>query len=120
MPKSVFISALSAEQRKIVKIILSIPRGRVTSYGQIAACASLPGRARLVGRLLRIAPDQLKLPWHRVLRADGHIAFAAGDAAFDEQLRRLVAEGVEHMNGKIDLARFGWQRDLDEQLWGPR
>ncbi|QBB69958.1 cysteine methyltransferase [Pseudolysobacter antarcticus] len=120
MPKSVFISALSAEQRKIVKIILSIPRGRVASYGDIAARAGQTGRARLVGRLLRIAPEEMKLPWHRVLRSDGRSAFTEGSASYLEQLRRWKSEGVAHKNGKVDLARFGWQSDLDAQLWGPR
>jgi methylated-DNA-protein-cysteine methyltransferase-like protein len=120
MAKSVFISALPVEQRKILKVIQSIPLGRVASYGEIAARAGQPGRARLVGRLLRIAPDELALPWHRVLRAGGHTAFPPGSPSFHEQLRRLRTEGVEHKNGKVDLARFGWQRDLDAQLWGPR
>lgn len=100
-------------------MIASIPRGRVASYGEIATRAGLPGRARLVGRVLRETPPGVELPWHRVLRADGRIAFAPGSRAHRDQARRLAAEGVAARGGRIDLARFGWERNLDDQLWGP-
>ncbi|MBS0555786.1 MAG: MGMT family protein [Proteobacteria bacterium] len=100
----------------ILGVIRAIPRGKVTSYGEIARRAGLPRHARLVGRLLGDY-SALKLPWQRVLRADGRIAFARGSAAFREQRMRLIEEGVAVANGRVDLGRFGWQRDLDEQLW---
>ncbi|MEO8673452.1 MAG: MGMT family protein [Tahibacter sp.] len=100
-------------------VIASIPRGRVASYGELAARAGLPRRARLVGKVLRDAPAELKLPWHRVLRADGKIAFPPRSAAFVEQKRRLAAEGVLVRLGRVNLARFGWERDLDALLWAP-
>jgi methylated-DNA-protein-cysteine methyltransferase-like protein len=104
------------EHTAICATIAAIPRGRVASYGEIAARAGLPGRARLVGRVLR--ETELELPWHRVLRADGRIAFPPGSRAFREQVRRLAAEGVPARNGRIDIARHGWERDLDRLLWG--
>lgn len=103
---------------RIYAAIAAIPRGRVASYGEIAARAGLPRRARLVGYALRRTPDGLTLPWHRVLRADGRIAFAAGSAAFREQSQRLLAEGVIPRNGRVALARFGVHHDLDRELWG--
>lgn len=105
------------EQGTIRKVIASIPRGRVASYGEIAARAGLPRRARLVGRVLREAGPVAQLPWHRVLRADGRIAFPPGSRAFREQRARLIDEGVAVKAGRIDLACHGWQRDLDEELW---
>ncbi|HCB17956.1 MAG TPA: cysteine methyltransferase, partial [Alteromonas sp.] len=54
-----------------------IPEGNVASYGKIADLAGLPGRARYVGYCLRNVPASLKLPWHRVLRSNGQIAFQA-------------------------------------------
>ena len=110
---------LPTHHAAIRRTIAAIPLGRVASYGEIAARAGLPRRARLVGRVLREAPDALRLPWHRVLRADGHIAFAAGSRAFREQVRRLAAEGVLVDRGRVDLARHGWERDLDGLLWDP-
>ncbi len=73
----------------------------------------------MVGRVLRETPADLQLPWYRVLRADGRIAFPAGSRAFREQVRKLAAEGVLCRNGRIDLAAHGWERDIDDLLWGP-
>lgn len=102
----------------IAKTIAAIPPGCVASYGEIAARAGLPGRARLVGRVLADAPDGA-LPWFRVLRSDGRIALPPGSDGYREQVRHLVAEGVWVRNGRVDLAVHGWQRDLDSLLWGP-
>lgn len=81
-------------------VVADIPAGCVLAYGDVAAQAGLPGRARLVGRIL--AEDGHDLPWHRVLRADGtpapHIAA--------EQLSRLRAEGVLADNGRIPMRRY--------------
>jgi methylated-DNA-protein-cysteine methyltransferase-like protein len=104
----------------IRRVIAAIPRGRVTSYGEIAARAGLPRRARLVGRVLGDAGADAKLPWHRVLRADGRIALPAGSRGYREQRQRLIAEGVVVAGGRVDLSRFGWQRNLDAELWSMR
>jgi len=109
---------MSDAARHIYAAVAAIPRGRVASYGAIAARAGLPGRARLVGKLLGETPDGLELPWHRVLRASGHIALPPGSAGFREQRRRLLAEGVEVKNGRVPLSRFGLHADLDRALWG--
>ena len=103
---------------RIYAAIAAIPRGRVASYGAIAARAGLPGRARLVGRLLGEVPDGMELPWYRVLRSSGHIAMPPGSRGFREQSRLLRAEGVEVKNGRMPLARFGLDGDLDHALWG--
>ena len=112
-------SEIGPYQTAICRTIAAIPWGRVASYGEIAARAGLPRRARLVGRVLRETPHGMELPWHRVLRADGRIAFAPGSPAFREQVRRLAAEGILSSNGRVDLARHGWERNLDDFLWGP-
>ncbi len=104
---------------EICRVIKSIPRGRVASYGEIAARAGLPRRARLVGHVLREAGENVALPWHRVVRVDGCLAFVPGSVEFIEQRRRLSAEGVEVKGRRVDIRRFGWQRDLDAELWAP-
>ena len=108
----------SEAQARVYAAIAAIPRGRVASYGAIAARAGLPGRARLVGRWLGETPEGMALPWHRVLRADGRIALPPGSRGFREQCRRLRAEGVEVRAGRVALARFGLDADLDRALWG--
>lgn len=102
----------------ILRAIRSIPQGCVASYGELAARAGLPGRARMVGRILHEMPDA-KLPWHRVLRSDGRIAFPPGSRSFREQVRRLAGEGIIVVRGRVDLSRHGWERNLDAVLWAP-
>lgn len=104
--------------QRIYAAIAAIPPGRVASYGAIAARAGLPGRARLVGKLLGETPADWELPWHRVLRASGQIALPVGSRGFREQSRLLRAEGVEVNSGRVALSRFGLDGDLDHALWG--
>lgn len=102
----------------IRRAIASIPPGRVSSYGEIAKRAGLPGRSRLVGKVLGDS-DGFDLPWHRVLRSSGRSAFPPGSRGFREQSQRLRVEGVVVVNGRVNLEQFGWQRNLDAELWGP-
>ncbi len=91
------------------QVVASIPPGRVCSYGGVAALAGLPGRARLVGRILSQLPTDSTLPWHRVINAGGHISFAPQSEAWREQRRRLQAEGIEFSaGGRVSWKRFGW------------
>jgi methylated-DNA-protein-cysteine methyltransferase-like protein len=109
---------MNHQHARIYAAVAAIPRGRVASYGAIAARAGLPGRARLVGRLLGETPDGMVLPWYRVLRASGQIALPPGSRGFREQCRLLRAEGIEVRNGRVPLSRFGLDGDLDRALWG--
>ena len=104
----------SAAER-IIAAIRALPAGQVAGYGEIARRAGLPGRARMVARLLS-GSGEVGLPWHRVLRSDGRIAFPADDPRFDEQQQRLRAEGVDVRNGRV---RVKVAATLDELLWAP-
>lgn len=103
---------------RIRKVCRSIPEGCVASYGQLADLAGLPGRARMVGRALGDDDDRSTLPWHRVLRADGKIAFPTDSDIFREQRERLLAEGVLVQNGRVALDTFGWKPSLVELAFG--
>ncbi len=85
---------------RVRHVVAAVPPGSVLAYGDVAARAGLPGRARLVGRIL--AEDGHDLPWHRILRADGtpapHLA--------SEQLARLRTEGVLAQGGRIPMRRY--------------
>lgn len=76
-------------------VVRRIPRGRVASYGQVAARAGRPGHARQVGYALYALPEHTAVPWHRVVNVQGRLSLARRglDAAL-EQRRRLEAEGV--------------------------
>ncbi len=85
------------------RIILSIPAGKVSTYGKVAAAAGYPLYHRAVARLLRVDPPD-SLPWHRVLGAGGQIK-TRHDAAL-EQRRRLRLEGVKFRGERVDMERF--------------
>jgi len=106
----------AAGHARILETIRRIPRGQVMGYGEVAAKAGLPGRARLVARLLGVNGDP-DLPWHRVLRSDGRIAMPEGSRGWREQSQRLRAEGVVVENGRVKRARPA--DTLDEAIWGP-
>lgn len=80
-------------------VVAQIPRGKVTTYGDVAQAAGLPGRARQVGYALRHSPDDL--PWFRVLGAGGKIVFPPGSRHYLEQARRLASEGVKVERGRV-------------------
>lgn len=105
---------------RIWKAVAAISRGQVASYGSIARRAGLPRRARLVGHALKVAPAGLRLPWHRVLNAQGKISLPAGSKAHRLQRRLLEKEGVRFRNGRVDLKAIGGEADLDALLWRPR
>ena len=96
-----------------------MPAGHVASYGQIAELAGLPRGARVVAAVLRDDTESADLPWHRILNAQGCIAIPRGNPSREEQVRRLRAESVPVLRGRVNLERYGWQPDLDELLWGP-
>ena len=110
----------STQYQKIWDIIIKVPKGSISSYGRIADMAGLPRRARLVGSALKDAPKDMKLPWHRILNADGRIAFPADSRLYKLQKERLMAEGIIVNNGRVDLKKYLWQQDnLDALLWDP-
>lgn len=86
---------------RIRELVLSIPPGRVSTYGDIAALAGA-STPRLVGRVLR--EDGHDLPWHRVLRASG----VPAPHIVHRQLELLRGEGVLADGDKVDLRRYRW------------
>lgn len=90
----------SFRDEMIRRVIASIPRGKVSSYSEVAAAAGFPMNHRLVVKLLREAGE--RLPWHRVLGAQGDIRLK-GESAY-EQRQRLEMEGVLFRGKRVDLS----------------
>ncbi len=97
---------------RIIDLIRKIPRGRVATYGQIAALAGAPNGARQVARLLHSSSGKHGLPWHRVVNARGKISLPPG-GGLELQKKLLEAEGVRFQEGRIDFSTFGWRPVLD-------
>lgn len=87
-------------------LVRKIPRGRVATYGQIAALLGRPRAARAVGRALGGCPADL--PWHRVVNAGGGISPRPRAASMLTQRLRLESEGVALRNGRIKLSLYRW------------
>jgi len=91
-------------------VVRRIPRGRVASYGQVARLAGLPGRARQVGYAMHALQSGTRLPWHRVVNAEGRVSRRRVPGAELTQRMLLVREGVRFdARGRISFERFGWR-----------
>lgn len=90
-------------------MVSRIPRGRVATYGQVAALAGAPRHARQVGYALYDTPSGTTLPWHRVINARGEVSPRAEPGWEGFQRRLLEAEGVEFRRGRVDLGRYRWE-----------
>jgi methylated-DNA-protein-cysteine methyltransferase related protein len=85
------------------RIIRSVPHGKVSTYGKVAAAAGYPLYHRAVAKLLRNAP-LLGLPWQRIVGAGGEIKLR-GDAAIEQRLR-LTMEGVKFRGKRVNMKLY--------------
>lgn len=108
------VDTLKAE--KIRLTVCKVPRGKVSSYGFIADLAGLPGRARMVGSVLRNTPESLNVPWHRILKSNGQLAFDKESKQATRQLELLRDEGVVVLNNRVKLKQYGWNPQLGELM----
>ena len=93
---------------RVIRIIASIPRGRVSTYGIIAAHANYPQGARQVARILHSSSAKYDLPWHRVINREGRISLRPG-AGYERQRSLLEEEGVIFDDsGRVDFTKFLW------------
>lgn len=104
--------------KTVWQVVDGIPRGHVLTYGEVARLAGMSRAARRVSQAMRRAPRGMKLPWHRVVNAQGKISFPADSSGYQRQKELLEGEGVVFLKGKIDLEKFGYQGALDHLLWG--
>ena len=93
--------------KRIYEAVRKVPRGKVATYGQIAEMAGDRKMCRAVGNALHKNPDPDTIPCYRIVNAKGELAgaFAFGGEKTQEKLLR--ADGIEVVDGKVDLERFG-------------
>jgi methylated-DNA-protein-cysteine methyltransferase-like protein len=98
------------QQRReaIYLALVQIPKGKVISYGDLAKLAGLTNGARLVGKTLSNLPKGSTLPWYRVINSQGKISLPLDSPSYEKQIKNLIKEGVEVVNGRINLKRFGY------------
>lgn len=94
----------------ICAVVRRIPSGWVATYGQVAAMAGMPRRARLVGRVLQRLDPAIKIPWHRVVNAKGEVSYSLSRNGGDVLQRHLLEkEGIRFDDrNRLDLERCRW------------
>jgi methylated-DNA-protein-cysteine methyltransferase-like protein len=95
----------------VYRLVAQVPKGKVVTYGQVAALLGAPRAARAVGTALRHLPRPMSrtVPWQRVINASGGISFRGDVLRVEEQRWLLESEGVEFdRRGKINLKKYRW------------
>lgn len=97
--------------KRVYEAVKKIPYGRVATYAQVAEQAGDKKMARAVGNALHKNPDPFNIPCYRVVNAKGELSgsFAFGGAG--AQAKLLEAEGIEVIDDRVDLEKFGWKRE---------
>lgn len=95
-----------------IKVLKRLPKGRVATYGQIAALCGSPRAARQIVRILHSSSSKEKLPWHRVINRKGNISLKPGEG-YEEQKAILISEGIIFdKNDSIDLNIYLWKPNV--------
>ena len=104
------IVSRSEKYQRFYELVSRIPSGRVATYGQIATLSGYPGQARQVGYALNALPDDLEIPWQRVINAKGQISTRANPISEDIQRQILEAEGIcFDSKDRIVLTQYLWK-----------
>ncbi len=98
-------------KEQVYRYLRIIPRGKVVTYGQLAARIGHPGAARAVGNILHRNPDGDKNPCYKVVKGDGRLSPRYAFGGLSAQRERLEREGITVTDGRVDLTRYGWQED---------
>ena len=94
---------------KIFAVVKQIPKGKVTTYGRVAAMAGNPHWSQIVGYALHANPNPKEIPCHRVVNKQGKLASAFVFGGENAQAALLESEGVEVKNGFVDLEKYLWK-----------
>ena len=94
--------------KRIYEAVKQIPKGRVATYGRIAELAGDRKMARAVGNALHKNPEPDGIPCFRVVNAKGECSGSFAFGGPDEQAKRLREDGIEVVNNRVDLEKYGW------------
>ena len=100
--------------KRIYEAVKRIPKGCVATYGQVAAMAGDKKMAHAVGNALHKNPDPEHIPCYRVVNSKGELAGAFAFGGENVQADRLMADGIEVVNGKVDLNKYQMKDEVEE------
>lgn len=92
----------------IYDVVKRIPYGKVATYGQVAFLAGNPKWSRVVGYALHVNPDPDSIPCYRVVNRFGEPSKAFAFGGLNEQIMLLKDEGIEVVDGRVDLSKYLW------------
>ena len=95
---------------KIYEVVRQIPRGKVATYGQIAALAGNRRWSRVVGYALHVNPDPEAIPCYRVVNRFGEVSPAFAFGGENRQIALLEADGIPCPGGRVDLDKYQWRK----------
>ena len=99
---------------RIYDVVRQIPRGKVATYGQVAALAGNRRWARVVGYALHANPDPEGIPCYRVVDREGRVSRAFTFGGENRQIQLLEADGIPCPDGQVDLTRWRWEKVADD------
>ena len=92
--------------KQVYEIVKTVPKGKVTTYGDIAKALGMPHSAKVVGYALHQNPDMLQIPCYKVVNHNGELAKAFVFGGIDAQQAMLEDDGIIVVNGKVDLEKY--------------
>lgn len=108
---------LSEFAKQAIRLIKSVPQGKVATYGQIGQLAGRAKGSRAVCQVLAQYGKSHQLPWFRIINSQGRIAFKTGTKHFKIQKQHLQKEGIEFISpGRVDLAKFQWKKKAGKKM----
>ena len=102
-------SKMTELSKKVYEYLLLIPHGKVVTYKQVAEYLGNKGLARIVGNILHKNPDGDKYPCYKVLNSRGELAEKFVFGGSNIQKERLVKDGIEVIDNKVDLNKYQWK-----------
>ncbi|MBP0958014.1 MAG: MGMT family protein [Oscillospiraceae bacterium] len=96
-------------KERVFEFLLTIPKGKVVTYGQIAEYLGNKRAARAVGNILHYNPDENKYPCYKVVDSKGNLSKSFAFGGIENQKKKLETEGIEVNKNKVDLNKYKWQ-----------
>lgn len=93
---------------KVYRLIRTIPKGKVATYGQVAALVGSPGAARAVGLCMKTNPDAPHTPCHRIVASNGSLTGYSAEGGVIRKKQMLIEEGVQFRGVRVDLGLSLW------------
>lgn len=101
---------------RIYDVVKQIPYGKVATYGQVAALAGSKRWSRVVGYALHANPDPEHIPCFRVVNRFGEVSKAFAFGGENKQIELLEAEGIEFIDGRVDMKKYQWNKVTIDSL----